>query len=67
MSGNKRTAREALPAETLERMLLAIIGGEAVEVNNEAERKLRDDITRDVQEIRDRGGIIDIPIYWPDI
>ena len=47
---------------TWERMLLAIAGGEKPEAKNAAERQVRDRLTRQVAEIRRKGGgIVEIP------
>ena len=48
-----------------ERLLLAITGGEVPEVRNEAERQVRERLTRQVEEIRGKGGIVEIPHDWP--
>lgn len=58
---------EPLPAVTLDRMLIAIIGGEVPKANNAAERELRDDLTRQVAKISSRGWIVDIPSDWPEL
>jgi hypothetical protein len=48
-------------AETWERMLVEITLGQKPEANNAAERRVRDLLTRDVEEIRRKGGIVEIP------
>jgi len=48
-------------AETWERMLVEITLGKKPKANNAKEREVRDLLTRDVKEIRRRGGVVEIP------
>jgi len=49
----------------MERMAIEITSGKVPEAKNAAERRMRDDLTREIAEIRDAGGIVEIPYELP--
>ena len=56
---------DIVTGERLERMLVEITLGRIPEVKNAAERKARDRLTREVEEIRRKGGTVKIPHDLP--
>ena len=55
----------AVPAETWESMLIEITLGKEPDVKNAAEREVRKRLTLQVDEIRRKGGIVDVPSDIP--
>ena len=55
----------AVPAETWERMLIEITLGNEPEAKNAAEREVRRRLTRQVNDIRRKGGMVEIPSDIP--
>ena len=55
----------AVPAETWERMLVEITLGKEPDARNAAEREVRTRLTRQVDEIRRKGGIVEVPSDIP--
>jgi hypothetical protein len=55
-----------IPTDVLERMLLDVVAGRPGPPNESAERReVRAKLTREVQEIRDKGGQVDVPAEIP--
>jgi hypothetical protein len=55
----------AVPAETWERMLVEITLGKEPDARNAAEREVRKRLTLQVDEIRRKGGIVEVPSDIP--
>ena len=56
---------DKVSSERMERMAIEITSGKVPEAKNAAERRMRDDLTREIAEIRDAGGIVEIPYELP--
>ena len=57
-------ARARIPTAVMRRMMIDLAQGKTPPANTDAEREVLERLTRQVDEIIARGGIVEIPHEW---